>query len=237
MLRSYQVTPPRSSRFAWARRLTLLLFILLSLPFLLAVAYRVIPPPMSALMALRMIGGHSTDYRWRPIEQISPHLIHAVAAAEDAGICRHDGVDWDVLRGLAKQALDEDGKPVRGGSTIAMQTAKNLFLWPQRSYIRKAAEIPLSLWIGYIWPRQRIMEVYLNIAEWGSGIYGAEAASRRHFGISAAKLSAREAALLAAALPNPILYNAGKPGPQLRRKARRVQARMRGAGAYLKCLR
>ena len=151
-------------------------------------------------------------------------------------MCAHNGVDWDVLQGLAKEALDEDGRPVRGGSTIAMQTAKNLFLWPHRSYVRKGLEIPISLWIDYSWPKRRIIEVYLNIAEWGPGIYGAEAASQRFFKKPASKLSKQQAALLAAALPNPMIYTAGKPGPKLRRRARRVMARMRNAGPHVKCL-
>ncbi len=214
----------------------MLIIIVLAMPFMLVLVYRAVPPPVSALMVLRKLDGQAIDYRWLPARQISRHLISAVVVAEDARICQHGGVDWDVLRGLVSEALDDEGRPVRGGSTIAMQTAKNLFLWPQRSYVRKSLEIPISMWIGLTWPKRRIMEVYLNIAEWGPGIYGAEAASRAHFGTSAARLTARQAALLAAALPNPMIFNAGKPGPKLRRRARRVAARLRGAGAYLKCL-
>ncbi|MGI9464224.1 MAG: monofunctional biosynthetic peptidoglycan transglycosylase, partial [Aestuariivirgaceae bacterium] len=191
-------------------------------------------PPASALMVMRFINGAETDYRWRSADQISNNLVHAVVVSEDARICEHDGVDWDVLKGLV--AIDEEGQPVRGGSTIAMQTAKNLFLWPDRSYVRKGLEIPISLWIDYTWPKRRIVEIYLNIAEWGPGIYGAEAASRRFFKKPAARLSAQQAALLAAALPNPMIYTAGKPGPKLRRRAKRVRTRMRGAGPYVKCL-
>ena len=194
------------------------------------------PPPVSSLMALRFFNGSHTDYRWRSADKISNNLIHAVVVSEDARICEHNGVDWDVLQGLVKEAIDEDGKPVRGGSTIAMQTAKNLFLWPHRSYVRKGLEIPISLWIDYTWPKRRIIEVYLNIAEWGPGIYGAEAASQRFFKKPASKLSRQQAALLAAALPNPMIYTAGKPGPKLRRRARRVVARMRNAGPHVKCL-
>lgn len=210
--------------------------LVLAMPFVVALAYRVVPPPASMLMVLRAAGGAGIDYRWRSADKISRHLVHAVVVSEDARICQHNGVDWDVLQGLVKEALDEDGEPVRGGSTIAMQTAKNLFLWPHRSYVRKGLEIPISLWIDYTWPKRRIIEVYLNIAEWGPGVYGAEAASQRYFKTSAANLSVQQAALLAAALPNPMIYTAGKPGPKLRRRAQRVRARMRGAAAHTKCV-
>jgi monofunctional glycosyltransferase len=161
------------------------------------------------LMAIRWVQGSAIDYRWRPLEAISPHLAHAVATAEDARFCEHRGIDWETLNKL----MDEPGGPSRGGSTIAMQTAKNLFLWPSRSYVRKAAELPLAAWIDFVWPKPRVIEVYLNIAEWGPGIFGAEAAAQRHFGKPAADLTRNEAALLAAALPNPHERNAGNPGP------------------------
>ncbi len=235
MRRHYGIRSKRK-RLGLFKRLVLLMLIILALPFLLVLAYRVVPPPVSALMVLHRIDGQAVDYRWRPAGRISRHLFQAAAVSEDARICQHNGVDWGVLQGLAEEALDEGGKSVRGGSTIAMQTAKNLFLWPQRSYLRKLLEIPISLWIDYIWPKRRIVEVYLNIAEWGPGIYGAEAASRYHFGISAARLSLHQAALLAAALPNPAIFDAGRPGPNLRDRARRVEGRMRGADDYLKCL-
>ncbi len=230
------VPEPARQRIGWRRRIIKWALVLLALPFVLALVYRVVPPPASALMVLRSVGGAQMDYRWRPADQISQHLIDAVVVSEDARICVHNGVDWDVLRGLVEDALDEEGEPVRGGSTIAMQTAKNLFLWPHRSYIRKGLEIPISLWIDLTWPKRRIIEVYLNIAEWGPGIYGAEAASRRYFNKPASKLSRQQAALLAAALPNPMIYTAGKPGPKLRRRAQVVQARMRSAPQVVKCL-
>lgn len=222
-------------RSGWFRRIARLVLLVLAMPFAVTLAYRVMPPPASALMLLRAAGGEGIDYRWRSADKISRHLVHAVVVSEDARICQHNGVDWNVLQGLVKEAFDEDGDPVRGGSTIAMQTAKNLFLWPHRSYVRKGLEIPISLWIDYTWPKRRIIEVYLNIAEWGPGVYGAEAASQRYFKTSAANLSAQQAALLAAALPNPMIYTAGKPGPRLRRRAQRVRARMRGAQAHVRC--
>ena len=231
-----RVPDAERGRSGWFRRIVRLALLALALPFVLALVYRVVPPPASTLMLLRAAGGAGIDYRWRPAEKISRHLVHAVVVSEDARICQHNGVDWDVLRGLVVEALDEDGEPVRGGSTIAMQTAKNLFLWPHRSYVRKGLEIPISLWIDFTWPKRRIIEVYLNIAEWGPGVYGAEAASQRYFKTSAARLSAQQAALLAAALPNPMIYRAGKPGPKLQQRALRVRARMRGAKVHAKCL-
>ena len=226
----------RKRRSRWLGRLMLCLIVVLSMPFIFVVIYRVMPPPTSTLMIMRTVEGQKVEYLWRNYDQLSKRLVRAVAISEDAGICRHDGVDWEVLKRLVNDALVRQGEPVRGGSTIAMQTAKNLFLWPQRSYIRKAFEIPISLWIDYTWPKQRIVEIYLNIAEWGPGIFGAEAASRHYFKRSAANLSSRQAALLAAALPNPLVLNPGKPGPKLRRRAQRVAARMKGAVSHLKCL-
>lgn len=210
--------------------------VLVLAPYVITVAYRYFPPPFSTLMVIRKADGQDIDYRWRPIGSMSSHLIDAAASAEDARICDHNGVDWDVLRGLVNDALADENEPARGGSTIAMQTAKNLFLWPQRSYLRKGLEIPLSLWIDLLWPKRRTMEVYLNIAEWGPGIFGAEAAAQHHFNRAAADLSRQQAILLAASLPNPALFNPGKPGPKLRRRAARLSKRTPRDPAYLKCL-
>jgi monofunctional biosynthetic peptidoglycan transglycosylase len=167
-----------------------------------------------------------------PIHQMSPELPKAVLAAEDARFCLHGAIDW----GAVTDALDDESGPRRGASTITMQTAKNLFLWSKRSYVRKALEVPLAIWIEFLWPKQRILEVYLNIAEWGPGVYGAEAAARHHFNKSAAALTAREAALLAAVLPNPIKRVAAKPTPGVRRYAKRIQARVEGTVPFLECL-
>jgi monofunctional biosynthetic peptidoglycan transglycosylase len=202
------------------------------MPFATAIAYRWLPPPVSALMALRWLQGNSIDYRWMPIEEISPHLPRAVVTAEDARFCEHRGVDWETLNTL----MEEPGGPSRGGSTIAMQAAKNLFLWPARSYVRKAAELPLAIWIDFAWPKRRVIEVYLNIVEWGPGIFGAEAAAQHYFGKPAAGVTAKEAALLAAALPNPHARNVAKPGPVLRRHAARIARRVAATTPHLTCL-
>lgn len=219
-------------RASWWRRLALILAVVAALPFMATVVYRWMPPPVSALMLIRAVQGGGMDYRWTPIDQMSPHLVKAVVTAEDARICEHNGVDWEVLGEL----IEASNGPTRGGSTIAMQTAKNLFLWPARSYVRKGLELPLATWIDFTWPKRRIVEVYLNIAEWGPGIYGAEAAARHHFGKSAAKLSLNEAARLAAALPNPRERSAAKPGRSVRRQAARITRRVPSTSGHLGCL-
>jgi monofunctional biosynthetic peptidoglycan transglycosylase len=143
-------------------------------------------------------------------------------------------VDWVQMRGVLDDALK--GRATRGASTISMQTSKNLFLWNGRSFVRKAMEIPLALASDFVWSKRRMMEIYLNIAEWGPGIYGIEAAARHHFKTSASKLSRRQGALLAASLPNPYERNAGKPGRGLRRLAGMIERRAAGSGEYIKCL-
>lgn len=219
-------------RLWWLRPLAVIVALVLAAPFAATVVYRWAPPPMSMLMAIRAAAGAGIDYRWTALDRISPNLVTAVVASEDARLCQHRGVDWEVMREL----LEEAGGPSRGGSTIAMQTAKNLFLWPARSYVRKAAELPLAHWIDFTWSKRRLVEVYLNIVEWGPGVYGAEAAAQRYFGKPASDLTRNEAALLAAALPNPIVRNAAKPGPAMRRQAARIARRMVSMAGHLDCL-
>ncbi len=199
---------------------------------LLAV-FRFVDPPGSALMALRWIGGTSIEQTWVPIATVSPQLVRAVVVSEDWTFCSHNGIDLDAMRTAIEKA--KGGIP-RGASTISMQVAKNMFLWPSKSYVRKAIEVPLTLAMELAWPKRRILEVYLNVAEWGPGIFGAEAASQHHFQKSAASLTAREAAQLAASLPNPFRRDAGDPGPQTARKASVIQARMRIAGPAANCV-
>lgn len=192
--------------------------------------YRFVPAP-STLMLARWVTFRPVERQWVPLEQISPHLIRAVIAAEDQRFCQHAGVDWGELNAVLQ---DEDG-PRRGASTLTMQTAKNLFLWPGRSYLRKGLELPLALAIDFAWPKRRVIEVYLNIAEWGEGVFGAEAASQRYFGKPAAQLSAAEAARLAGALPNPVLRDPARPGRGLTAAARRVQLRSARLGTLADC--
>jgi monofunctional biosynthetic peptidoglycan transglycosylase len=204
------------------------------LPFVLTLVYAVVPP-VSTLMLQRWVMGESVDRRWRALDGISPALPVAVAMSEDARFCRHRGVDYEALRTVLDQADDEG--PSRGASTIAMQTARNLFLWQGRSYVRKALEIVLAHWLDLVWSKRRVMEVYLNIAEWGEGVFGAEAAAQHAFRRSAASLTREQAALLAAILPNPLRRSANRPSPGVRRIAARILARMVGAAPWVECLR
>ena len=208
-----------------------------ALVLVVIVAYRFVAPPVSTLMVWRLFQGHGIDYRWVPLDEISPALPAAVIASEDARFCAHGGVDWTALGEVVDALADDPDTPPRGASTIAMQTVKNLFLWPSRSFVRKALEMPLALVADLAWPKRRTIEIYLNVVEWGPGIYGAEAAARHHFGKPARALGPAEAAQLAAVLPNPLERSAGRPGSLTRRLAARVGARMRAIGGYLECIR
>jgi monofunctional glycosyltransferase len=190
--------------------------------------------PVSTLMLARRIEGNSYERDYVRLRNITPAAIAAIVASEDASFCFNDGVDWGALHEVLSSA-GEDG-PSRGASTITMQTAKNLFLWPGRSVIRKGIEIGMALVLGKAWSKARTIEIYLNIAEWGDGLYGIEAAARRYFHKSASELNAREAALLATALPNPTLRNPAHPAPLQRRLAASVEAKVRDSSELLKCL-
>jgi monofunctional biosynthetic peptidoglycan transglycosylase len=199
--------------------LALLVFLLavLLLPYLLTPFYRT-GHPASALMAWRHITGAPVSRQWVDLAAMAPSLPRSVVASEDAKFCVHHGVDWGALREVIDDA--EDGEPSRGGSTITQQVAKNLFLWPGRSVVRKALELPLALWIDFVLPKPRILEIYLNIAELGpGGQFGAQTGSLYAFGHGASMLTPREAALLAATLPNPHVRSARNPGPGVRRLA------------------
>lgn len=210
------------------RALLLIVLVLLLLPYVLAPFYRA-GHPVSALMAWRWLTGAPVSRQWIDLGAISPALPRSVVASEDAKFCSHHGIDWDALREVIDDA--EDGEVARGGSTITQQVAKNLFLWPGRSVVRKGLEIPLAIWIDLVLGKQRILEIYLNIAELGpSGQFGAEAGATYAFGRSASTLSPREAALLAAILPNPVRRSARKPGPGVRRLAGTYMARAQAQG-------
>jgi len=215
-----------------ARNLLLIVLAALLLPYVLAPLYRT-GHPVSTLMAWRYLTGAPMSRQWVDFSAISPFLPRSVVAAEDAKFCSHHGVDWDALRDVIDDA--EEGEVTRGGSTITQQVAKNLFLWPGRSVIRKALELPLALWIDFVLPKQRILEIYLNIAELGpTGQFGAQAGSIFAFGHPASTLSPREAALLAAILPNPVRRSARNPGPGVRRLAGTYMARAQ-APALQRC--
>ena len=221
------------SRLAWA--LSVVALILLLLPYLLVPLYRVVTP-VSTLMLARWLTGQRVAHSYVPIDRLAPILPLSVLVAEDDRFCSHHGVDWQEIHSAIAEA-DDDISRARGGSTITQQTAKNLFLWPGRSFVRKALELPLALWIDLVLPKRRIMEIYLNIAQWGpNGEFGAEAGARAAFGKSAAELDSREAAMLAAILPNPLRRSARRPGPGVRRLAGIYQARARAGSALASCL-
>jgi monofunctional glycosyltransferase len=208
--------------------LLLILLALLLLPYLVAPLYRA-GHPVSTLMAWRWIRGAPVSRPWIDFAAISPSLPRSVVGSEDAKFCSHRGIDWDALRDAIDDA--EDGEVTRGGSTITQQVAKNLFLWPGRSVVRKGLEFPLALWIELVLPKQRILEIYLNIAELGpSGQFGAQSGSLYAFGHPASSLSPRESALLAAILPNPHVRSARNPGPGVRRLAGTYMARAQSQG-------
>lgn len=211
----------------WCLRLAFWLLLAFAVAVVL---YRFVPVP-STLMLGRWLTLRPVEREWVPLEQISPNLIRAVIASEDQRFCSHRGVDWIELNAVMD---DEDG-PSRGASTLTMQTAKNVFLWPGRSYIRKGLEIPIAMAIDLAWGKPRVIEVYLNVAEWGDGLFGAEAAAQRYFRKSAARLTPAEAARLAGALPNPILRNPDKPSRGLQSATGRVLRRMGQLGPLGDC--
>lgn len=226
---------PRPKRGWTLRRIVGLVLLLPALAFglllVLGLVYSAVPPP-STLMLARWATLRAVDRQAVPLTAISPHLVQAVIASEDQRFCLHDGVDWGAIR----EVVDDEDGPSRGASTIPMQTVKNVFLWPGRSVLRKGLEIPLALGADILWGKRRMMEVYLNVAEWGEGVFGAEAAARRWFGKPARDLTRGEAALLAAVLPNPILRNPALPSRGVRAAAARIQARMNGVGGLMGCL-
>ena len=217
------------------RIVALVLLVVLLLPYLITPLYAVVDP-VSTSMLWRRLTGARVERQYVPIARISPSLSLAVIVAEDGRFCSHHGVDLAELREAFAEADDMD--EMRGGSTITQQVAKNLFLWQGRSYVRKALEFPLALWIDLILPKRRVLEIYLNIAEWGpNGEFGAEAGARRAFGKSAQDLTRYEGALMAATLPNPTIRNARRPGPGLQRLAGLYVARTTKSPAAAGCLR
>ncbi|ETR77500.1 peptidoglycan transglycosylase [Afipia sp. P52-10] len=217
------------------RTLVILVILLLALPYALVPLYGV-GHPVSTLMLARWFTGQTVTREWVDLADMAPVLPLTVISSEDAKFCSHNGIDWDAVQEVLDDA--QDGDFARGGSTITQQVAKNLFLWGGRSIIRKGLEFPLALWIDLILPKRRVLEIYLNIAEWGpDGQFGAEAGARHAFGRSARSLSPHEAALMAAVLPNPVTRSARNPGPGVRRIAARYVARARGAPEIAACLR
>jgi monofunctional biosynthetic peptidoglycan transglycosylase len=202
-------------------------------PYLLTPLYWLVDP-VSTLMLSRWLTGQRVERTVVSLERMGPYLPVMVIVAEDGRFCSHHGVDFREIREVLDEA--EFGE-MRGASTITQQTVKNLFLWPGRSYLRKALEVPLAMWFDLILSKRRIMEIYLNIVEWGpNGQFGAQAAARRAFNKPAATLTPREASLLAASLPNPVARDPRRPGPGLNRLASLYQSRAARAGG-IDCLR
>jgi monofunctional biosynthetic peptidoglycan transglycosylase len=204
--------------WGFLRTIVVVLLIVFFIGPVIAVAvYRFVPPPVTYLMVQRAFEGRGFDRRWVPMREISPALVRAVIAAEDARFCEHHGFDVEAIE--KAWAANQAGKKLRGGSTISQQTAKNIFLWPGRDWVRKGLEAWFTVLIEVGWGKERIMEVYLNSIEWGPGVYGAEAAAQRNFKVPASKITPQQAARLAAIVPKPLSWKAAKPGPYMKRRA------------------
>lgn len=201
------------------------------LTLLLVLFFKWVPVPVTPLMVIRTIQQKMAGkpavlkYDWVSVKKISPNLQLAVICSEDQNFVRHRGFDMKAIRKVLDETRNEGGRP-RGASTISQQTAKNLFLWPGRSWIRKGLEVWFTSWIELFWSKKRILEVYLNVIETGDGVYGAAAASHHHFGISPDRLSKRQAAALAAVLPNPRRYQAANPGPYVSGRINWIERQM-----------
>lgn len=224
----------------WLRRLLWLPVIFVAVSVLQVAALRFIDPWFSSFMAIRQVEAWTSGdfrfgvaYDWRDLDRISPNLPVALVAAEDQRFAEHFGFDFEAMQ--KAERANARGRRLRGGSTISQQLAKNLFLWGGRSYVRKAIEAWYTLLIEAMWPKERIIEVYANVVEFGDGVYGAQAASRRFFGKDASRLTRAEAARLAAVLPAPKRYSVVRPGPYVARRARSIERQMAmiGGRGYL----
>ena len=212
--------PPKPGRLK--RIAVLAAAIVLLGPPVSVVILRIVPPPITELMVQRLIQGYGLNYQWRSLSQISPDLAEAAVASEDARFCSHHGFDFQAMQAAMRHNERRPNGKVKGGSTISQQTAKNVFLWPGRSYVRKGIEAWYTVLIETLWGKRRIMEVYLNVVEFGPGIYGAQAASQHYFHVDAARLSAAQAAHLIAVLPKPLSWRVAAPGAYVARRSRRI---------------
>jgi monofunctional biosynthetic peptidoglycan transglycosylase len=204
--------------------------VLVAIPLILVPLYGTLPSITPLMLWSRLKGPVERD--WVSLDEISPTLVAAVVMSEDGRFCTHHGVDWTEMG----KVLDDSDGPSRGASTITMQAVKNLFLWPLPSYVRKPFEIALAFYADVVWSKRRTMTIYLNIVEWGHGVFGAEAAAQHYFKRSARQLSLRQAALLAATLPNPLARDPARPSRALQAAASRVSGRAQQAGDYIRCI-
>jgi monofunctional biosynthetic peptidoglycan transglycosylase len=217
----------RGRRTPWLRRLIVTLFgIVVVLPVALVLLYRIVPIPGTPLMLATFITDGPIRYQWVPLDRMSRALVRAVIASEDQKFCSHYGFDVEAIN----KALDYNarGRGLRGASTISQQTAKNLFLPPTRDWVRKGVEAYYTVLLEGLWPKWRIVEAYLNVAELGPGIFGVEAASRYYFRKPASRVTPAEAARLAAILPSPRNYSVSRPGPYVQRRTGQIVGQMRG---------
>ena len=218
-----------------ARIVVIVAVVLAAIPLVLTPVYALrFVHPVSTPMLADDVGFNPVLRDWVPLDDVAPVMIYSVLMSEDGQFCRHDGIDWGEMRVVVREALS--GEETRGASTITMQTVKNLFLWNGRSYLRKGLEAPLALYFDFVLSKRRIMEIYLNIAEWDTGVYGIQAASQHYFGRDAANLTARQAALLAVTLPNPDDRNPADPSRLQRHLADRIQRLARQSGDYVECV-
>lgn len=240
--RTQRPRQPRRRGWWWRWPLWLALVAILASTFQVLVL-RFIDPPFSMVMVVRQVGAWTGGdrelriaYEWRDLERIAPALPLAAVAAEDQRFAAHRGFDLEAIEKARRH--NARGGRLRGASTISQQVAKNLFLWEGRSWLRKGIEAWYTVLIELLWPKTRILEVYVNIAEFGDGVYGAQAASRRYFGRDASQLDPAQAARLAAVLPSPRSYSAARPGPYVQRRTAQIQRQMRqlGGEAYLRQL-
>lgn len=224
----------RRKKHPWLRRTFRLISVIAAVIVVSIVAFSFINPPITPVMAVEKLRGHTLRHQWLPLKDMSPQLPLAAIASEDGRFCAHWGVDWSAVN----EAIKEGGGfgAFRGASTIPMQTAKNLYLWSGRSYVRKAIEVPLAYAMSLLWTKARMMEVYLNVAQFGPGIFGVEAASRYYFHKSAANLTRHEAVLLVAALPNPRFRNPARPSRRMLLVTRAVERRLPIMVARTGCL-
>jgi len=226
----------RRSRWALIVRFCLALAIVVfMLPPALLLIYRLeFVHPVSTLMIKESLAGSGATREWIEFEDIAPVAYQSVMMSEDGQFCSHAGIDWDALNQVIDSAIE--GEKTRGASTITMQMVKNLFLWPDRSFVRKGLEVPYAMMAEMILGKRRIMEIYLNIAEWDEGVFGIESAAQHYFNRSAAKLGPKYSSLLAVTLPNPKGRNPARPSGKLSALARTIRARARASGAYIKCV-
>lgn len=208
------------------RRVVLIVVVLPLALWLMLFFFNSFFSPISTLMLGRYVSLRSVEHHHVPIEEVSPHLLRAVVAAEDGQFCEHAGVDTASLSKQVDKLAAGKTRKLHGASTITMQTVKNLLLWGDRSFVRKALEIPLAFVVDALWGKTKVLEAYVNIAEWGEGVFGVEAAAQTYFQTSARDLTLQQAALLAASLPSPLKRNPAKPSAYQRYYAKTILRRM-----------